>query len=318
MGTLLKRDSYFDNLKGFLIFTVVLGHILENISLDVLGSHDLVLFIYIFHMPLFTFVSGYFSKKSSRRPKELAANMFKIYFLAQLGYYIFYKYIAGVADTTFDLFQPNWSLWYLLSLTCWYVLSEYVKPNWKYLFGSIILSLLLGFDDSINSYLSLSRTFFFFPFFIAGSMMSDDFINKLKKKRLVLSLATAGIIVLIFIFGRYISVENLYQYSCYSYGEYGNWTVFLRLGHYIAAFIVGATIITWVGSRKCIFTRWGKYSLVVYLVHTGVIKLVMKYMPGITTKVLAGICIVIVLGIIHLINEMYIILLNKRLKKVKE
>ena len=57
-----ERDYFFDNLKAVLIFLVVLGHFL----LPIHGDNPLVVvkrLIYIFHMPLFVFVSGYFAKK---------------------------------------------------------------------------------------------------------------------------------------------------------------------------------------------------------------------------------------------------------------
>ena len=56
-----ERDYYFDNLKAVLIFLVVLGHFLlpihDNAVLVILKR-----LIYVFHMPLFVFVSGYFAK----------------------------------------------------------------------------------------------------------------------------------------------------------------------------------------------------------------------------------------------------------------
>lgn len=61
------RIIKLDNLKFFLIFLVVLGHIFEeviaagNANWDVKSAR---FFIYLFHMPLFLFVSGIFSKKN--------------------------------------------------------------------------------------------------------------------------------------------------------------------------------------------------------------------------------------------------------------
>lgn len=57
-----ERVHFFDNLKGILIFLVVFGHF----ALPVHSASDtlnaLYGFIYIFHMPLFVFVSGFFAK----------------------------------------------------------------------------------------------------------------------------------------------------------------------------------------------------------------------------------------------------------------
>lgn len=54
-----NRSSYWDTVKAVLIFLVVLGH-----TGTALGDRVLSV-IYAFHMPLFVFVSGYFSKKKS-------------------------------------------------------------------------------------------------------------------------------------------------------------------------------------------------------------------------------------------------------------
>ena len=58
-----ERDYFFDNIKAVLIFLVVLGHFL----LPIHGEGNVLVLIkrliYVFHMPLFVFVSGYFSKR---------------------------------------------------------------------------------------------------------------------------------------------------------------------------------------------------------------------------------------------------------------
>lgn len=56
------RLHYIDNLKGFLILLVVLGHCIQNTDADF--DHNIVFrYIYSFHMPLFMCVSGFVSYK---------------------------------------------------------------------------------------------------------------------------------------------------------------------------------------------------------------------------------------------------------------
>ena len=57
------RIPVFDNIKFFLIVLVIYAH-LSNIHCEVPSS--LYKIIYSFHMPLFVFVSGYFTKKTMR------------------------------------------------------------------------------------------------------------------------------------------------------------------------------------------------------------------------------------------------------------
>ena len=59
------RVAKWDNLKFFMILCVVTGHFLgEMISGDYMGQ-TIYLFIYTFHMPVFIFLAGMFSKKSN-------------------------------------------------------------------------------------------------------------------------------------------------------------------------------------------------------------------------------------------------------------
>lgn len=62
------RDHHIDNIKGVLIFLVVLGHLLgylqETHSTFAIGVRT---FIYFFHMPGFVFMSGYLAKSFIRK-----------------------------------------------------------------------------------------------------------------------------------------------------------------------------------------------------------------------------------------------------------
>ena len=61
---LSNRDPFLDNAKILLILLVVLGHIL---LLDKgRASVTSIEWIYSFHMPLFVFISGFFTKIGSR------------------------------------------------------------------------------------------------------------------------------------------------------------------------------------------------------------------------------------------------------------
>lgn len=59
------RLAYFDNIKGVLIILVVIGHLLEpcaRLGSVGLAGFRVLDFIYMFHMPLFIFLTGLFSK----------------------------------------------------------------------------------------------------------------------------------------------------------------------------------------------------------------------------------------------------------------
>ena len=58
----MKRDLRIDTIKGILIVCVVLGHVIGNFDASYL-SQRVYDFIYMFHMPLFIFISGIFTHK---------------------------------------------------------------------------------------------------------------------------------------------------------------------------------------------------------------------------------------------------------------
>lgn len=63
-----QRNYHFDNMKGILILCVVLGHTVSNLFSvwgNYLATKYLYYLIYTFHMPVFIFISGFFSKRHS-------------------------------------------------------------------------------------------------------------------------------------------------------------------------------------------------------------------------------------------------------------
>ena len=89
-----KRSAYWDNIKGFLILLVVFAHILfqlQDISFTINGIVD---YIYMFHMPVFVFVSGFFGKSEHSHSFE---SMIKLIFL----YFIFNSIIGFIYGFTY-------------------------------------------------------------------------------------------------------------------------------------------------------------------------------------------------------------------------
>ena len=60
MISMEKRIFLFDNLKFFLILTVVIGHFIAYITKSSHMMSGLFLFIYSFHMPFFIYLAGLF------------------------------------------------------------------------------------------------------------------------------------------------------------------------------------------------------------------------------------------------------------------
>lgn len=120
----LKRESYFDNAKFILIFLVVFGHFLQTFIVDYAGVRVLYIYIYTFHMPAFVLISGFFAK-SFGKPGYLKKTMKKLilpYVFFQLIYSIFYYFLLSKDNLSIQFLDPEWSLWFLLSLFFWNVM----------------------------------------------------------------------------------------------------------------------------------------------------------------------------------------------------
>lgn len=269
------RDNYFDNLRGFLIICVIVGNSLEYISPSSVNPHYLILFLYMFHMPLFTFISGYFCKKSKRSTVEKVIDTTKIYLFAQTFYFVFNRYVLGRTSVKFQLLYPSWTLWYLLALIVWYVLSDYVK-NYKAAFIlSVAASLIIGFDGSVGTYASVSRIFFFMPFFIAGMAFDKNvFIEKYKKYAVHLGIMTSIVLIILFAIREFTDVESLFEYTSYTfYLDSALYPFIIRVFHYIGGFILCGFLLIVFTDKKTILTWFGKNSLVLYISHAAVIQL---------------------------------------------
>ncbi|MBD5516887.1 MAG: acyltransferase family protein [Lachnospiraceae bacterium] len=162
-----ERNYKIENIKIILMFCVILGHLLESIG----GVDNLYKIIYSFHMPLFLFVNGWCAP-CNRVSKRTLLKLIYPYILFQILYQLFNIYVINEERGGFSVQfgTPYWLLWYLLVLTFYYLLIPMIATeSRKYAVGviiaTIILSVSIGFDNSIGYYMSLSRAFVFFSIF---------------------------------------------------------------------------------------------------------------------------------------------------------
>lgn len=124
-----ERDYFFDNLKAVLIFLVVLGHFL----LPIHGESVLVVvkrLIYVFHMPLFVFVSGYFAKKIYKNGQynfKKILYLIKAYIIFVIAIQIVYA-LCGFRDfSEINFFSQSGAPWYLFAMIVWYLTIPVIR-----------------------------------------------------------------------------------------------------------------------------------------------------------------------------------------------
>nr|WP_259545267.1 acyltransferase family protein [Heyndrickxia oleronia] len=168
MASTTKRNLYFDNAKLILIFLVVFGHVISPLKRNDDFLFTVYTVIYLFHMPAFILISGYFAK-GYRKKGYLMKSVKKIllpYVIFQVIYSIFYFFNGEEQTLTFDFLQPHWSLWFLLSLFCWNIfLYLFARLKWAGFLLAVGIGIAVGYIDQIGSFLKPFADFCIFPLF---------------------------------------------------------------------------------------------------------------------------------------------------------
>ena len=155
---------------------VIAGHILRG-STFYYNSACVVLeeWIYTFHMPLFIFLSGYFSRKKDKGsfPSSIWKLLEPLIIYHIIGISIESLYSGSI--TLKAILTPWYVLWYLLSLIYWRCMIQYTPDkllsNTKLvLIASFCISVVAGYFPFLSQ-LSISKTFEYLPYFFLGYCM---------------------------------------------------------------------------------------------------------------------------------------------------
>ncbi|EHJ02130.1 acyltransferase 3 [Clostridium sp. DL-VIII] len=288
----LKKDKmgrilFWDNLKFLLILVVVVGHFADFYSTSSMKMKELFLFIYIFHMPLFIFVSGYFSKKIINVKQFKIEKVFSylvLYFLLKVCFFILNKYLFGKVETYFTLFNENGVPWYLLAMSIWLCLTYVVKDikSIYVLFSSILISVLAGYDKTVGDFICLSRILVFFPYFVVGYYISEERLIKILKCNWLKCMSLIFLLITIIAICMY--GQNLYQFRGYFTGRnsyivlneplYGG---VYRILFYGLSVIISLGVIFATPKCNVFFTKFGSRTLQVYFLHYLILSLYIHY-----------------------------------------
>lgn len=310
-----ERIYYWDNMKMVLIFLVVLGHFLIPVSQEGKSIQTVYYFIYLFHMPAFVFVSGYFAKYYMKKEVPNISKLigFLIIFLVYKGLIWTVKSLLIGKVANFYFFSEDAAPWYLLAMFFWYMylpLFSRFKPIVSVTFV-VILGIFVGLDSSVGTFLCFSKSIVFFAFFLMGYYFKEDTIEKItstKVKLVSVLLLSMGVIVVFFnldFISRYepiIYANTAYKYLSVS-GIYG---MFLRTIWYLIGFIMIFAFMSIVPKRKLVITYIGSRTLGIYIVHRLIRQVFSHYdvyryfsMSGISLLLF---CIVVSVAIVFLLS----------------
>lgn len=257
------RSAYWDNIKGFLIILVVFAHCLFNLQNSPLNN-ALVDAIYMFHMPAFVFVSGYFSKSEHSRSFFPIMNLFVAFILLN-GFFLLRALFF--THETISIVNPYFSAWYLLALIVWRLLIPLIERIRNVLPLIILFSLAAGFWTDINMQFAAVKIVVFLPYFMAGYFFSKKSVATLQNKKFF----PLGLILLLeTIFVGYFAHENLNltdrdllpnSYADFN-GLFGRISIMV-----VSAMSIVTLLLASVEKNIPLLTKAGKNSLAIYLLH---------------------------------------------------
>ncbi|MEK4628803.1 acyltransferase family protein [Solibacillus sp. FSL R7-0682] len=273
----MKRTVYFDNAKAILIYFVVLGHLLSGYLLENEYVDTFYLVIYLFHMPAFILIAGHFSRRIKRIADltKIAKTLLLPYIIFQLIYSLYYKNIFG-DNVKIEFLEPRYALWFLLSMIMWKIMLLAFGSHRSMVFVSVAISLLAGYMSEVNEWLSLSRTFFFFPFFLLGYYLDRENFVKMKNKWnvRVASILAVAVVLIVYLYGDIHWQEWFFGRVPYEDIHYGilQLNVLSRLFIYGLMMVSTYIFLTLVPKGNRWYTTIGGKTLCVYLLHLFIVR----------------------------------------------
>ncbi len=270
-----ERTQKWDILKFFLMFTVVLGHFCDYHTETSAFARGAFLFIYSFHMPLFIFVSGLFAKRTvNERRWDKIVGYLVLYFATKVLVFVYNTVFKG--EPNFRLFGETGLAWFMFALFAFALItiaaSRY-KPKFV-LPVALVLSLLAGYDEGIDSEMVLSRIIVFFPFYYAGYLLDAKKLEEISRdKRLKIAAAAVLVVFGVVAFavpGAY-HVRPMFtgQHPYDSLGGGENFGFLIRLACYAVSALICAALIILTPDKmgKGLIAKKGQYTLPVYMFH---------------------------------------------------
>lgn len=265
------RINKFDNLKGLAIFLIVLGHMTLFRGDDFIGF--VRNFVFLFHLPLFFFIAGYFSKIGPEEPIKAFKRLFVPFIVFCITWELFNVYVMGEPSNSVLFLHPGYMLWFLMCLF-FMKMALPIMDRLKYpLIIAVIGSLLIGFIDS--NILGISRTFAFMPLFILGFYYNDyksKFIEKfpiVENNKFVICILIITIVASVIIA---LNVPHDVISKKHIYGNEWMWDMLLR-GIVLLVSTINVLVLTrFMTNDKIVLTQIGVNSFTVYLLHPYAIK----------------------------------------------
>lgn len=269
--------------------------------------------IYLFHMPLFIFISGYFSRKKDK--KDFWPSIWKI-LEPLIIFHILTRVIPHIRLYGFygielrAILTPGWAMWYLFSLIYWRLMLQSIPDkilnNAKLIMiCTFCVSILAGFLP-FDRFLSIQRTLAYMPFFFLGYYMKGKNLYLPDKYKPFCVVFLIAMFAIPLFFPHFLSLLNSTPYENY-HGALKRMFVFSLAIPMSIAFINVCYNTPWIA-------RQGKMSMQYYIYHVLIIPpffaIVDKLNIPMSFATAAIITLLITIGIIIILRIPYVKMLT--------
>ncbi|MDM8301038.1 acyltransferase family protein [Collinsella tanakaei] len=265
------RVEWLDSLKGILIVLVVVGHFIlpvHKVGEPISITYDT---IYMFHMPLFVFVSGLFGKHVIDGSGHLRINKILTYCLIGILYGFFLRLMEGSSLSLTSLLSFSSAPWYVICLASWMILVPFfdrLKPAYGITIA-VVISLISTVQHEQTDFLALSRTAHFLPYYFGGYYLSTSDLSKIRDSKV----RVFAIVFAVFATGIFLCIrESISDYFFLVYGNTsGNLPILNAVIGYIILNLLGIALsigcIAAAPKRNRLLKFLGERTLQIYILH---------------------------------------------------
>lgn len=271
-----ERDPFFDNAKFLAILLVVIGHSLAY-RLDAPVARALYLFIYMFHMPMFIVVTGYFSRNwtfAGGKARKVITNLGVPYLVFETAYSL-YDAVVGRNALEISLLDPYFLTWFLCAMFFW----KLSTPVWQQIRWPLAVAVgfsLLSYMSDLGDTFDIHRVLGLLPFYVLGLLLRPEHVELLKKPAAPLLgwLVLATGLAVAYLVMHHMNHNWVYWKDPHSELGVDNVTgTLMRLGMLASGTVLVAAFLAVVPKRRTWFTGLGATTLYAYLLHGFVTRL---------------------------------------------
>ncbi|GAB3652638.1 acyltransferase family protein [Actinocorallia lasiicapitis] len=271
-----RRDPFFDNAKYLAILLVAAGHTIVGLRHKVPAAEALYLYVYMFHMPLFIVITGYFSRNftfGGNKARKLITNLGVPYVVFEVLYSLMEWRITD-NDLRISLLDPIYLTWFMLALFAWR-LSTPVWQQVRWPLAVAVVIALISYTGPMSGQLDMHRIFGLAPFYVLGLCLKKEHFEYLRRRWV--RIAGAVVLVLGYVAAFYAKDHMNYIWVYWRDSNKGMGVsnlegTAMRLGMMIVATLLVAAFLAVVPRRHLWFTALGSTTIYAYLLHGFLVK----------------------------------------------